>query len=135
MMLFPWPFQFLFVILFFFLVIRIGMKLFGGFFDDSRRDDRNLPWYRRTGAFPRGDGAGFPLSRPGNLELRIFRLAHKLKGRITVTDIVLETGLGVQEAEETVNRMVDGMRVRMEVDGKGIVVYEFPEIIARFGES
>ncbi|MBN2553809.1 MAG: hypothetical protein JXB06_13610, partial [Spirochaetales bacterium] len=62
----------------------------------------------------------------------IFRAAYKHEGRLTVSDIVLETDLGLKEAEEVINGMVDGTHVRMEVEDSGLVVYEFPEIISRF---
>jgi hypothetical protein len=65
-------------------------------------------------------------------EVKVFKLAYRLKGRLTVSDLVIETGLPVVEAEQLVQQMVDGSRVKMEVDDRGMVLYEFPEIIARF---
>jgi len=70
-----------------------------------------------------------------NLESAVFQLAYKLKGRITLSDIVLETGLGLKEAESFIEKMIDGTHVTMEVTDSGIVQYEFPEIIARFNED
>jgi hypothetical protein len=71
-----------------------------------------------------------------DVESAIFALAYRLRGRITLSDVIVETGLGMKEAEEVLNGMVDGLRVRMEVGASGLVVYEFPEIIARFeGQS
>ncbi len=67
-----------------------------------------------------------------DIEARVFQLAYKLKGRVTVSDIVIETGLSVREAEAAIHGMVDNSRVRMEVGDNGLVTYEFPEIIARF---
>ncbi len=67
-------------------------------------------------------------------EAAIFKLAYRLKGRLTVSDIVVETGLGVHESERLIESLVDNSRVRMEVDDRGIVIYEFPEIIRRFEE-
>ncbi len=69
--------------------------------------------------------------KPKNIEGVIFSLAYSLKGKITLSDIIIETGLSMKEAENTINQMVDGIRVRMEVNDQGLVVYEFPEIIAR----
>ena len=40
--------------------------------------------------------------------------------------------MSIREAEEAINRMVDGLLVRMEVEDRGMVIYEFPEIISRF---
>jgi hypothetical protein len=70
--------------------------------------------------------------KPKNIEGIIFNLAYRLKGKITLSDIIIETGLSMKKAEDTINRMVDGIRVSMEVDDKGLVIYEFPEIIARY---
>src|SRR6056297_713099 len=64
-------------------------------------------------------------------QVTLYKLAYKLEGRITVSDIVIETGMEVKEAEELIQSMVDNQRVRMEVDENGMLVYEFPEIIAR----
>jgi hypothetical protein len=68
----------------------------------------------------------------GSTRVQIYKLAYKLKGRLTVSDIVIETGLDADEAEELIQSMVDNLRVRMEVMDDGLVVYEFPEIIARY---
>jgi len=69
------------------------------------------------------------------LEVKIFRLADKQKGKITVSDIVLDTGIGIKEAEEFINNMVDGLHVRMEVTDSGSVIYEFPEIAAKYSKT
>ena len=68
-------------------------------------------------------------------EVALFRLADKNKGRITLSDAVVETGLGIKEAEEILNDLVDGSHVRMEVTDSGSVIYEFPEIIAKYEEK
>jgi hypothetical protein len=65
-------------------------------------------------------------------EARVFRLAYKRRGRITVSDAVIDLGLSIREAEDLLNGMVDDLRVRMEVAPNGLVVYEFPEILSRF---
>ena len=69
------------------------------------------------------------------LEVSIFRLADKRKGRITVSDIVLETGLSVQEAEDVINNMVDEIHVKMDVMDNGSVIYDFPEIASRYNSK
>jgi hypothetical protein len=73
------------------------------------------------------------LRRPdrGRIESRVVSLAYRLGGRVTVSDVVIETGLGIKEAEELMDRMTDEVRVRMVVDDRGLVAYEFPEIIDR----
>lgn len=73
-------------------------------------------------------------NRERELRIQIFKLAYKQKGRITVSDIIAETGLRGDEAEEVIQGMVDNSRVRMEILASGVVVYEFPEIMSRFEE-
>ncbi len=105
--------------------------LFRGFFREIEERkfyrDRRISRRRRQGENRR------PLRnrKPKNIEGVIFNLAYSLKGKITLSDIIIETGLSMKEAEGTINQMVDGIRVSMEVDDQGLVVYEFPEIIAR----
>ncbi len=67
----------------------------------------------------------------GRLESRVFSLAYRMGGRVTVSDVVMETGLGIRDAEALLDRMTDEVRVRMLVDDSGLVTYEFPEIIDR----
>lgn len=69
-------------------------------------------------------------NRERELRIRIFKLAYRKKGRITVSDIIAETGLSGEDAEELIQAMVDNSRIRMEIRESGVVVYEFPEIIA-----
>lgn len=65
------------------------------------------------------------------LEARIFQLADRKNGRITLSDIVIETGLDIKEAEELIEGMIDEVHVQMNVLDNGKVVYEFPELINR----
>lgn len=128
-MFFFFPFGILIPFLLIFLALRFGTRLFQDFFRGGRLDSQ--------GRWIPGSGARNPLDmfrpqRSQSLEARIFRAAYKQRGRLTVSDVVIETGLGIKEAEELINGMVDGLRVRMEVDDRGLVVYEFPEIISRF---
>ena len=39
----------------------------------------------------------------------------------------------MKQAEETLNEMVDGFRIKMEVTDSGIVQYEFTELIKNVG--
>ena len=66
-----------------------------------------------------------------SIQNQILRLAFKKRGILTVTDVVLETGTPMREAEEILNDMVDSYRVNMQVNNSGIIVYEFAEIINR----
>jgi hypothetical protein len=127
-MFFWFPFGILFPALFIFLIFRFGMRFFNELFNNQSRLNGRDRWrlYDRTGFGP------FPSIGSRSIEGRIFRAAYKHKGRLTVSDIVLETDLSIKAAEEVINGMVDGTHVRMEVEDSGLVVYEFPEIISRF---
>jgi len=59
---------------------------------------------------------------------QIIKLAYRKGGRLTVTDVVAETGLSFKKAEKALNEMVDFSRVNMRVSDSGIMVYEFVEI-------
>ncbi|MBA7660000.1 hypothetical protein ES703_67999 [subsurface metagenome] len=131
-MFFLFPFGFLIPLIFILLAIKIGTRIFREFFHNLDGPERRRPWF--PGFQP---GSRFPFRnlwphQPQNMEAYIFRLAYKMKGRVTLSDVVLETGLNLKSAEETMNSMVDNVRVCMEVDERGWVVYEFPEIISRF---
>ena len=65
---------------------------------------------------------------------KVFRLATKRQGRLTLSDIVIESGLGLKEAERFMDSLVDGLHVQIEVDAKDLINYEFPEIQARLND-
>ena len=69
--------------------------------------------------------------RRGRLENRVFRLAYRLGGRLTVSDLVVDLDFSIMEAGSFLSQLVDSTRVTMEVRDDGLVYYEFPEIIAR----
>ncbi len=120
------PFMFIGPLIFFFVIARV----IGGFvrgFHRSRYLEDESP-YTAFPSRPRPSAS----SRP--TQGQIFKLAYRLKGRITISDLVVETGLEIAQAEQLIESMVDGTRVRMEVDDHGMVTYEFPEIIRRFEE-
>jgi hypothetical protein len=125
-MFFWFPFGILFPALFIFLIFRFAMR----FFNELSNNPNRLNTWDRWRLYDRSGFANLPRSR--SIEGRIFRAALKHSGRLTISDIVLETDLSIREAEETINGMVDGTHVRMEVEEDGLVVYEFPEIISRF---
>ncbi len=72
---------------------------------------------------------------PESFHGKIMNLAIDNKGVLTVTDVVMATGLSLKQAEEVLNNMVDEYRVKMEVKDSGIIVYEFIEIINRKEEK
>jgi hypothetical protein len=120
------PFALFFPLLIVFLVVRAFARCRRPRNDFIPPPSRDSVEERRTG-----------LLRGASQDARIFKLAYKLKGRVTLSDIVVETGMGMREAEELIESMVDNAHIRMEIDDKlGTVTYEFPEIIRRFeGES
>ena len=103
-----------FVILFILAVIFLGVLLL-----------RGLTGISRKGALRK--------SKPDmqSLHSKIMKLALDKGGELTVTDVVMATGLSIEKAEEELNNMVDGLRIKMEVRDSGIIVYEFLEIIKR----
>ena len=117
---------FLLPLLFAFGMVRIISR--------QRRQPANQSWAR-----PAGDGVDRTPEyeprravRPGRTdESRIFRLARSQGGAVTVSDVVVETGLDVNAAEAMLDRLVDGLRVTMDVEDDGSVVYSFPEIRRR----
>ena len=126
---FGWPFSFIFPIIFFFIGIRVLRHLFGGrshrSFERERIREEMIPDTRyHVGPKPQIPDSTF--------ESRIFRLADEMKGRLTVSDIVIAMDLGIKEAERRIEEMVDGMHVSIDVTESGRVIYEFPEIIARY---
>jgi hypothetical protein len=124
------PFYFILPLIIFVLIARAASGFFRGV---NRR-----PPYRE---FPQGQNLSDQLAQRAapsalrsrnNNEARIFKLAQRLKGRVTLSDIVVETGLNLRDAEELIDGLVDNVHVRMEVDNRGMVFYEFPEIMRRF---
>lgn len=67
-------------------------------------------------------------SSSGSIETNIYRLAAKRNGDVTVSDVVTDLGIEPKKAENILESMSDGMRVRMEVGEKGDVYYSFPEL-------
>ncbi len=68
-------------------------------------------------------------------QARVFQTAHKLGGRLTVSDIVIELGIGIEDAEQLLGAMVDNNRVQVDVSEHGLLVYDFPEVRARIDAS
>jgi len=114
-----------------FVFSRTGQRLLQRLFHGDRqeesqqgRGERRIPglpagWARRQEA---------PNQDP---QARLFRLARRRKGRLTVSDVVIDLGLSIHDAEELLDGMVDGRRVRTRVGPNGLAVYEFTEILAR----
>ena len=91
------------------------------------RFTKRLPVFRNRGIV-REDSQTAQIDAP-LLQSRILAAAQKNNGFLTVSDVVLSTGLSIKQAEESLNSMVDSYRVKMEVSDSGIVVYEFVELV------
>jgi type III secretory pathway component EscV len=111
----------------FFLVFLISIVAAAIFF--SVNGGRRRQKMRRHGS-----GESITTDR-SSIQHRIMRLAQDRGGSLTVTDVVLATGVSIKQAEETLNGMVDGFRIKMEVTDSGIVHYEFEELRRDEGKS
>ena len=119
-----------------FAALRVGTALFRRI-QDEPEDER--PHLRGRGglhryaaddrvAEPRAPfGVPSPLGRR-SFDSRVFRLAYQNGGRVTVSQVVMETGMSLEQAEAYLDQLCDGVRVRMEVSDSGRVTYEFPEL-------
>lgn len=129
MMLF-WGFPFFGIILMF-LLIRVAVKVLRKYFVRSDRPASHRVFPFEDDFFLSGNEAYATPPRDG-LENKIFKLAYDLKGRLTLSDVVIGTNLTMKEAEEFLNHLADGVHVRMEVEDDGSVYYDFPEFKRRF---
>ena len=75
-----------------------------------------------------GSGRGLPAA---SMDAKLYRLAKENDGALTVSDVVVATGMPAERAEKALQRMTDGVRVRMDVTDDGRVVYEFAELLDR----
>ncbi|MFP4067203.1 MAG: hypothetical protein ACLFRR_00195 [Spirochaetaceae bacterium] len=125
---FGFPFLFLLPLFVAAVAVRAGSSMYRHW---DMQDRRGL-----GGRWPEGGDLLtdiYGVNRGGrSLEARVYQLAAKHKGRITVSDAVIDLGLDVKDAEELLQSLVDNVRVRMELDDNGRVTYEFPEIIDRY---
>lgn len=109
------------------IIMRTGRHIFGAW----KSSHTAFPPWTRRGAVTEPSEV-FRAPRGGRSpEARVFALARSLGGRLTVSDVIIELGLDVKDAEELLEGLVDNIRVRMEFDDNGRVTYEFPEIIDR----
>ena len=111
------PFLFLLPILFVAVSARAVSHLFRQLFRDGTTASSGPP------TLVAGAGRG--------VQSRIFRTAYRLGGMVTLSDVVIETGLDLGDAEALMDRMVDEVRVRMVIEQCGSIVYEFPEVVER----
>ena len=117
-----------------FMAAMVSVALFA-LFRYALSHGRQRNWYRTWDASGRGAWGLSEEVSTARLENRIFRLAYKLGGRLTVSDLVVDTNLTSAEAERILTGLVDNSRVTIEVRDDGLVFYEFPEIIDRRGRG
>ena len=121
-----------------FFLLFLGFRIIRRIFYSAGRNAES-PRNRDHFSFPPyGDyipTTEYPKLKDNGTEARIFRLADKMKGRITLSDIVIEMNFSLKEAEEIIEGMIDGVHVTMEVKDSGRVVYEFPELIAKYEDG
>ena len=68
--------------------------------------------------------AGIPPLEPApSIEATLVRLAEKLGGRLTVIEVVRETGLGADASEQALGRLVEDGLAEPEVTDDGLMVY------------
>ena len=113
-------FGFLLPVLFLFLALQLGALVRRHHLHAADRSAA-AAWGTRERVHPQGR----------RLENRVFRLAYRLGGRLTVSDLVVDLDLSLDEARRFLDQLVDHTHVTMEVRDDGLVYYEFPEIIAR----
>ena len=63
------------------------------------------------------------------LQRRVLLLATEKSGTLTVTEVAAALNLSLPAAENVLESMDDGLRVRSDVTNQGIIVYEFPEVM------
>ena len=86
--------------------------------------------------FTRRDAQSIPVDRSaeeGLFDGKIFQMAYKHHGRLTLSEVVIGTGMGLKQAESYMDLLVKGAHVRMEINEQGLLLYEFPEIIDSSG--
>ena len=78
--------------------------------------------------FRSGNGSNDRTSIREAPEAEIFRIAREHGGRLTVSDLVIESGFTVKSAEQALQKICDNAHVRMDVTDSGSILYVFPEI-------
>jgi len=63
------------------------------------------------------------------LQLPVLRLADERGGRLTVTEVASAMGWPMRRAEKVLESLDDGLRVNSDVTDRGVIVYEFLEVL------
>ena len=67
------------------------------------------------------------------LQQRVLLFAKEKGGTLTVSEVAASLNLSLSAAEDVLDSMDDGLRVRSEVTNEGIIVYDFPELRLHHG--
>ncbi len=62
------------------------------------------------------------------LQRRVLLLATEKSGTLTVTEVAASLNMSLSMAQDVLDSMDDGLRVRSDITDEGIIVYEFPEL-------
>jgi hypothetical protein len=125
----------LFPFIFFFLLMWFGLRSVINVINKEKRSRHLHKHLKKMNVIDTINEESLLLDRTKSLQGQIFRLAEKKNGKLTLSDVIIQTGLDIETAEKLMDKMTDGQRIVMEVNNKGIVVYEFPEILARLEEK
>lgn len=88
--------------------------------------DESRHWWR--GSADHREASEAVLATGPSTEAQVYRLAARQSGKVSVSDLVIELSCSVHEAEELLHNMTDNIRVRMDVQGNGVVTYNFVEL-------
>ena len=80
-----------------------------------------------------GETQGNRITQRNRIDATLFRLAKRQRGRITLSDVVIETGMDIEKAERHLDTMVDQIHVSVDLDERGSLVYVFPELLGDTG--
>ncbi len=64
-------------------------------------------------------------------EKQVILLAIRFKGKLTISDIVMNSKLSSIEAEKLMKLFVDNFVVETKMSDNGVVVYNFPELVVK----
>ena len=103
---------------FFLALVRFGVfRAFSGPESTAKFTRTIADFGRRASSIPSSD----------NIDGVVFRLARRSGGRVTLSEVVIETGMDIKSAEKYMDTLSDGTHVIVDVDGAGRLVYLFPE--------
>ncbi len=110
-----------------FILLIAGLNIIKGVGRSRSRKSAGPNNFYRLGKVQE-DGIGDSPAR--SLDGVLFSLAHRNGGHITLSEVVIETGMNMKDAEKYMDSIVDSVHVSLEVDDSGRLFYVFPEIAA-----